>query len=312
MGGYFRKFLVFLVVVLFFTGILYFFIPSIFVKSVTAFNRWSADLERKELMAGDLHWAYLEGGEGETLVMLHGFGLNKDLWGTLPRYFRGKYHLIVPDLPGFGESSRKAVLKYTLGEQSKRLETFLDKKKIDKFHLLGFSMGGGVAADFTINNPEKVKSLILIGALGADSPEKSDAMKFRDKFSGATLAFRNEKEFDFVNRLVYQKPRVLPSSLRNYIIETGKRDYPLHSRIFAELMNDGIDILDSKLHLIKSPVFILWGENDRIFHCKTAASFQKRIKGGIVKIIKNSGHMVFIDKPDETGKACLEFFQRQK
>jgi len=93
------------IVVLLLIGI-YFLIPETLFKLAIKAERYSAGLVQKEIQVDDHKIVYLEGGKGQTIVLLHGFGANKDNWTRFAKYLTGNYHLVIPDIPGFGESSQ--------------------------------------------------------------------------------------------------------------------------------------------------------------------------------------------------------------
>ncbi len=110
-------------------------------KMATDSQRRSADLVKKEVQVDDHRIVYLEGGTGETIVLLHGFGGYKDNWTTFAKYLKG-YHLVIPDIAGFGESSQVPMDIYDEVSQAKRIDRFVEVLKLDKFHMAGNSMGG--------------------------------------------------------------------------------------------------------------------------------------------------------------------------
>ena len=83
----------------------YFLFPEAVFKVGIDAQRCSADLGKKEVQVDGKKIVYLVGGEGEKLLLLHGFGANKDHWTAFAKYSKG-YHLVIPDIPGFGESSQ--------------------------------------------------------------------------------------------------------------------------------------------------------------------------------------------------------------
>ncbi len=88
--------------------------------------RWQAGLRRHTIQVDDHGWVYLEGGKGETILFVHGFGMEKDGWGLFPKAFSRAYHLVLPDLPGFGENSRSESVAYDVPSQVKRLNRFAE------------------------------------------------------------------------------------------------------------------------------------------------------------------------------------------
>ena len=133
-------------------------------------NRNSANLELRDLKINDGKLVYLENKNNnynrkETLILIHGFGADKDNWLDLSNELSNNYHLIIPDLPGHGDSFKTDSKKYTISNQTKWINEFIEKKKIEKFTLVGNSMGGAFSIRYSYLYPEKLNSLILADSL---------------------------------------------------------------------------------------------------------------------------------------------------
>ncbi len=122
-------------------------------------ERHIAGLVTKEVQVDDHQIAYLEGGKGQTILLLHGFAGNKYLWTRFARYLTDDYHVVIPDIAGFGESSQIPKETYDAKTQVKRIDRFIRALKIERFHLAGNSMGGLLAAMYGATFPEKVITL---------------------------------------------------------------------------------------------------------------------------------------------------------
>lgn len=111
----------------------------------------------------DIEHYYIERGEGEVLVLLHGNGEDATYFESQINYFSKKYRVIALDTRGHGKTARGEA-PFTIRQFSEDLYGFLNKKGIDNVNLLGFSDGGNIAMIFAMMHPEKVKKLILNGA----------------------------------------------------------------------------------------------------------------------------------------------------
>jgi abhydrolase domain-containing protein 6 len=149
----------------------YFFFPEAAFKLAMDAQRRSADLVKKEVKVDDHRIVYLERGKGDTVLLLHGFGSNKDIWTAFAKYLKG-YHLVIPDIPGFGESSQILADSYDVESQVGRIARFVEVLKLDKFHMAGNSMGGAFAAAYAAKHPEKILTLALLDTAGAPSHNK--------------------------------------------------------------------------------------------------------------------------------------------
>ena len=98
--------------------------PEKTTKLVIDIERKRSGLTRKEItLPGELHYVYLEGGQGEPIVLLHGFGANKDTFVRVARFLTPHYRVIIPDHIGFGESSHPQNANYSAGVQAVRIRT---------------------------------------------------------------------------------------------------------------------------------------------------------------------------------------------
>jgi len=126
-------------------------------------ERWRSDLERKEIAVADgTRFVYLEGGSGEPLVLVHGFGADKDNFTRVARWLTPHYRVIVPDLVGFGESAHLPEADYHYAAQAARVHAFVQALGLGRVHLGGNSMGGGIAMSYAAQHPQEVASLWLI------------------------------------------------------------------------------------------------------------------------------------------------------
>lgn len=108
-----------------------------------------------------LYWE--ERGSGEPLVLLHGNGEDGSYFRRQMEYFSGKYRVMAVDTRGHGRSPR-GTAPFTFGTFAEDLRNFLDRRGLDRVHLLGFSDGGNTALTFALEHPERLRSLILNGA----------------------------------------------------------------------------------------------------------------------------------------------------
>ncbi len=122
-------------------------------------ERKRSGLVRKEItLPNDLHYVYLEGGQGEPLILLHGFGGNKDTFTRVSRYLTKNYKVIIPDIIGFGESSKPTKLDYSVPAQVERLRALFQALGITNLHFGGNSMGGKLQPFIQAFTPLKLKS----------------------------------------------------------------------------------------------------------------------------------------------------------
>nr|WP_251702064.1 alpha/beta fold hydrolase [Pseudomonas boanensis] len=137
-------------------------------------NRKVAGPSERTVSVGTHEVRYLEGGQGEVVVLLHGIFGEKDHWVDYDRQLTHRYRVIVPDLPGFGGSSRLTGESYGYAAQMQRLVMLLVRLGLKRVHIAGSSMGGTLAALLAMREPRRVASVAFIDAPhGIRTPRRS-------------------------------------------------------------------------------------------------------------------------------------------
>ncbi len=269
--------------------------------------RWHAGLSRRTIQVDDHRWVYLEGGKGETLLLVHGFGMEKDGWGLFPKAFAWSYRLILPDLPGFGESSRLESSNYDVPSQVKRLNRFAESLGLDRFHLAGSSMGGYIAGFYASEYPQKVKSLALFNPAGVNSQVPSDMWRRYAETGEIALVYRTKEGFEDILKLLFYRVPPVPGAFKTYLAELGAANYAFYGKVLRDLEQGGRYQLDARLSRVEARTLVVWGANDRILHVSGAESFRKGLKNVKVVILDECGHAPFFEKRKETTKAYQDF-----
>ena len=223
--------LVVVAVVVLLAGFYFLFPEAVFKLAIDA-QRRSADLVKKEVQVDDHRIVYLEGGKGETVILLHGFGGNKDHWTAFAKYLKG-YHLVIPDVPGFGESSQVPTDSYSVESQVGRIDRFVEVLKLDKFHMAGNSLGGAFTATYGAKHPEKVLTLALLDTAGAPSQNKSEFVMQLEKGNNLLLA-SNTEDFDKLMALIFVKMPTIPASFKKIMVA----DWIAHAEFNKKIWND--------------------------------------------------------------------------
>ena len=191
--------------------VVYYIFPDVAFKLLLKAERISSGLKQHSIEVEGLHIEYLEGGQGDVVLLLHGFGANKDNWTRISRHFTPHFRVIAPDLPGFGESSRQPDSNYTIAAQADRVHAFARALGLQSFHLGGSSMGGQIAGVYTAQHPESVISLWLVAPGGVVSAAPSemhrelDAGRPNPLVAGSVEDYSRLIDFVFVKKTVYSR-----------------------------------------------------------------------------------------------------------
>ncbi len=272
-------------------------------------ERWRSNLEEKMVKVGDFDVAYLEGGQGPTALLIHGFGGDKEHWTRFARQLTDSYHVIAVDLPGFGESSRIEGLSYAPKEQAARLDQFRAVLGLKKMHVLGNSMGGMIAGAYTRQYPDNVLSLILINSAGIRSPEPSELS--RELAAGRNpLVVESREDMDRLLDFSFYKRPFIPDMVVDRLYENSAPRREWNRRIFKEI-EAANTVVEDALPEISVPVLVLWGDKDRVLNVSATRTVQRVKPDAEIKILTDCGHAPMIERVDETAAIVLEFFQRR-
>lgn len=292
--------------------ILYIFFPRfLFVQARNALRRKAKMVQRSQRV-GNLDWPYLEGGtsSGPPLVMIHGFGGDKDNWSLYAPYLKAHYHLICPDLPGFGENDRSIELDHSIAAQTARLIDFLDAIGIQKCHIGGNSMGGYIALQIALTNPERLLSLTLLNNAGVIGPQESELQR-RVSAGQSPLVVRTMADIDRLLAFIAHKPRFIPRQFKKVILEDTAPHAALLDKIFNQVAGDALERpVNDQLTRVSTPTQIIWGRHDQLIDVSCASVLHDGIKGSELVIFEDVGHVPMIEAPAQTAQAHLAFLAK--
>jgi len=293
--------------------VVYFAFPDVAFKLLLKAERSSAGLEQHSITVDGLHIEYLEGGQGDVILLLHGFGANKDNWTRISKHFTPHYRVIAPDLAGFGESSRQPDANYTIAAQADRVNAFVRALGIKRFHLGGSSMGGSIAGGYATHHPENVISLWLVAPGGVASAEPSEMKKELDAGKSNPLIAESVEDYNRLLDFVFVKKPFIPGPMLNQLAKDAVRSRPLNQKIFKQInMAIKTTDLESTLNGSLVPTLIVWGANDRVLHYSGAKILESVMPKAQVAIMGGVGHLPMIEKPEETAEIYLSFLRQIK
>ena len=279
--------------------------PESATQLFLAIERKQAGLERKEIDLPDgSHYVYLEGGQGEPLMLLHGFGANKDGFDRVAKYLTPKYRVIIPDHIGFAESSHPPGADYLPNAQAERLHILANSLGIKDIHLAGSSMGGQIALSYTAIYKTEVKSLWLLDTAGIWSAPESELRKTIEETGQNPLLVRTEDEFAGLFPWVMAAPPFIPRPIMNVFAQERIRNYELEKRIFDQIAGDSIE---ERVGGMATPTLIVWGDKDRTINVATAEVLHGLLPNSQVVIQPNIGHLPHLEAPERSANDYLRF-----
>jgi abhydrolase domain-containing protein 6 len=265
--------------------------------------------DQKETNIGEMNLSYYDSGSSAnkpTIVLLHGYSANKDVWPRFARHLVDDYHIIIPDFAGHGDTEFNKDWNYSAPKQAERLLAFIDKLGIQQVHLAGNSMGGFIAAHFAKDYPQRTLSALLIDPAGVHSAEPSDMGKMLAKGRNP-FEMHNDKEFAEFYAMTMANPPWLPGFVLAAISEDYQQRQPQLEQIFADFHEK--DMLDSQLHEIQVPVLLLWGQEDRLIHVSSVDVWKSGIPNIQVEVWEGIGHMPMVEAPVKTATLYKNFLE---
>lgn len=293
--------------------LMYFVFPGRLVASGRWLLRKRGGTVQKSVVVEGRAWPYLEGGDPAkpTLLLVHGFSGDKDNWSFLAPYLTRDYHIIAPDLPGFGENERNPDLAYDITAQTARLKAFVNALRLDRPHVAGNSMGGWIALRYALDYPGALASLILLNNAGINGEHESDLQKQAANLDYNPLVLANLEDADRLVAMVVHKPPHIPSRLKPVIYADGLKYRDQLDAIFWVIANEGRDHpLNDRLGDVKAPTLILWGRHDRLLDVSCVPVLEFGIAGSRSHIFEHVGHVPMVEDPKATADVMKGFLAK--
>jgi pimeloyl-ACP methyl ester carboxylesterase len=238
---------------------------------------------------------FVEEGEGEPLVLLHGLFGALSNFENLIEYFRQHNKVIVPILPLF----ELDILHSTVGGLAKFVHRFLESRDLKNVHLLGNSLGGHVALIHVLKHPERIKSLTLTGSSGLFENGMGDSYPKRGDYE----YIKNKTELTFYD------PKTATKELVDEvygIVNNRIKAIKIISLAKSAIRNN----LGEELNQIKQPTLLIWGNNDNITPPFVAREFNKLIPNSELHFIDKCGHAPMMEVPDEFNIILHKFLKK--
>jgi pimeloyl-ACP methyl ester carboxylesterase len=277
----------------------------------TAINleRSSSGLTADTTQVGDLTIAYLHNtdmNDGDVIVMVHGFGANKDNWTRMADYLTPEFNVYAIDLPGHGESSKPLDIGYSLEEQTARLASILKSMGIGRAHIIGNSMGGAIAALYAAHYPELTKTATLLDPAGIIE-YKSELI---DMVMGGDNPLIPTKPGDFKRLMDFaleEKPFV-PWPILGVMEDKAIANQEVNKVIFKAISDSGFEAdFSNALRDIQAPVLVVWGRDDRVLNYRNGELFVKAIPYARLEVLDGIGHAPMIEAPEKTATLFRAF-----
>lgn len=250
-----------------------------------------------------------DGGDRDPVVLLHGFGANKESWLLMAPVLARHRPLVIPDLPGYGAATPIRPEGAHAERQAGRVVALLDALGIERAHLVGNSMGAGIAAELAIRRPERVRSLALLGSTGpAATPSEFDRALAR---GDNPLVPRSLEQADALLALAAARMPPLPRAVRRYVGWQRCADAERLAALFEGWQaRPPLTADPGALARISAPTLVVHGELDRVIDPSTGLALGRAIPGAEVRILRDLGHGPQIEAPRRSGALLNRFHAR--
>lgn len=240
--------------------------------------------------------AYTDTGQGEPVVFLHGVGLTHRMWDPQVSHLSARYRCIAVDFRGHGASSGKeGEAIYSISALAEDVRALLDHLGLARAHLVGLSLGALVAEQFVIDYPDRVSSVVTMGAAYDAAPN------FALKVFGNLLTARIYRKLakgggEYLGTMAQRWTK--DAAVKKYLYEDGRTMNPDE---FHRLW-DGVMLfrVGDRLPTVQTPFLVLAGARD--FNLRQARQSAKLIPGARFELIPDAGHIVNRDQPDLVNK----------
>jgi len=245
----------------------------------------------------DGKFKYIEEGQGEPLMLLHGLFGALSNFQYLIEHFRHTNKVVVPLLPLL----ELDLLHTSVGGLQKYVNKFIEQRKYDHIHLMGNSLGGHVGLVHILKHPERIKSLILTGSSG-----------LFENGMGDTYPKRGDKEY-IRNKtaLTFYDPAMATDELVNEVFEITNNRLKV-IKIIALAKSAIRNNLGEELTNIKQPTCLIWGNNDTITPPFVGKEFHKLIPNSELHFIDKCGHAPMMEVPEEFNTILSGFLAKLK
>jgi len=238
---------------------------------------------------------YIEEGEGDVLLLLHGLFGALSNWEDVTNQFSSQYRVVIPLLPIY----ELPLLTTGVTTLSKHVHKFVKFKKLQNISILGNSLGGHVGLIFTLSHPEFVKTLVLTGSSGL----------YENSFGGS---FPRRESYDFIKDKVaytFYDPKFATKELVDEVFGVVN-DRNRVIRILAMAKSAIRHNMAKDLHKITIPTCLIWGKDDKVTPPEVAEEFHQLLPNSELNWIDKCGHAPMMEQPEEFIVLLKKFLDR--
>ncbi len=258
---------------------------------------------------GKLH--YVAAGSGPVVILIHGLGGSWDNWKIIIPILSARYRVYALDLPGFGLSD-KPEISYSIPFMAQAVLALMKETGVEKADFVGHSFGGHVLMELALKHPEKVRRMILLDAVGAQS--LWEPLR-RLTLMGLELLEHNPEWLSpgwakqLVETCFYKPGDEYEEMVKFFVAALQRPEGRQLVRSFSKAAQGILNYpLTNRLRQIKASTLVVWGQNDQVVSLDQAVKLNREITGSQMQLIPRCGHIPQLERPEQLASIMLEYF----
>ncbi|KAI8518303.1 Alpha beta hydrolase [Branchiostoma belcheri] len=291
--------------------------PEIIIRAIRKAVIWRAGLTVRFVTVEGYRLAYAERGRPSdtqpSVVFLHGFSTSKDTWANFIKALPQNLHIITLDLPGHGESDRNPGQDLSMEGMANTLHRFVCAVGLDRkpFHLVGTSMGGGIAGLYAAAYRSNIALLTLFCPLGVVTPVHSRMM--RAFLEGRNMLVpRTLDDFREMTEINSYRYKIGKLKLPDKLLYCALADRAPHNDFFQKLSDElgrkeKWDVLQRRMGNISAPTHVIWGREDDVLDVSGAEVVREGVPNCRLDILDDCGHVLVNEKTRQAVAVFIDF-----
>ncbi|MGC2619673.1 MAG: alpha/beta fold hydrolase [Acidobacteriaceae bacterium] len=231
---------------------------------------------------GKVRVHYYVGGSGAPILLVHGLGSRAEDWANLmPSLVRDHHRVYALDLPGYGQSDWPANAQYSIPELTGAVEAFMNDQHLTRIDLAGWSMGGWIAMRVALDEPQRIRRLMVFDSAG---------LTFAVNWNKNLFEPDTPEKLSTMMALLMPSPPHVPGFVEHAIFRfVARHGWVVRRNLDSMLTGDGL--LDGQLGALKMPVLIVWGKQDHLIPLSVGEAMHHEIPQSELEIFDGCGHL---------------------
>jgi pimeloyl-ACP methyl ester carboxylesterase len=283
-------------------GLVFYFNPLWVVDQQMRWSLWREGVRSEYVEAGGYRLHYFEAGssEGTPLLLVHGLGARGEDWrAMIPAMAKAGFHVYVPDLPGYGRSSKPANASYSIAMEEAALVAFAQAVHLPRADVGGWSMGGWISMKLALDHPEMVDKLVVYDSAG---------IYFPASFGPELFVPGDAPGVTRLMKILSPHPGPMPEFVMRAVIRKIARNGWVVQRSMSA-MTGGRDLLDFRLHDIGQPTLVVWGGADELIPLSVGKKIHEGIPNSSLAVVNGCGHLAPLECWEPVTEATEKFLR---